>query len=155
MGVSLREATMEDFLTCLELRVAEDRRGFVAANVDSLAEAKADGVSHPLMIYDDEPVGFIMIDVDRQMKRGYVTHLVIDGRFQRRGYGRAAMIRVVERMKREPGLREILPSFHPDNRVAEALYASLGFRRTGEVDDGEIVVRLAVADERRPPDSIS
>jgi len=145
MTVSLREITMENFRTCLALRVAEDQRGFVAANVYSLAEAKADGVSNPLMITaDDEPVGFIMYDVDREKKCGYITRLMIDARFQRRGYGRAAMSQVIDRLKNEPDLREILTSFHPDNRVAEALYASLGFHRTGEVNDGEIVVRLGL-----------
>lgn len=136
---------MKNFRACLELRVAEDQRGFVASNVYSLAEVKVDGVSNPLAIYaHEEMVGFIMYDVDQQKKRGYVTRLMVDARFQGRGHGRAAMTQVIDRLKREPDLREILTSFHPDNHVADALYASLGFARTGEVKGGEIVVRLPV-----------
>ncbi len=32
-------------------------------------------------------------------------------------------------------------SYQPDNEVAKALYASLGFVETGEVDDDEVVAR--------------
>jgi len=62
---SLREITMENFHNCLDLKVNEDQKNFVASNMYSLAEAKADGVSVPLAIYDDETmVGFVMYNFD-------------------------------------------------------------------------------------------
>ncbi len=139
----LREITMDNFRTCIGLRVADDQQRFVASNVYSLAEAKADGVSNPFAIYaNNEMVGFIMYDFAPQESRGHITRLMVDARFQGRGYGRAAMTEVIGRLKRKPGIRDIRTSFHPDNRIADALYTSLGFKRTGEVDDGEIVACL-------------
>jgi diamine N-acetyltransferase len=147
MSITLREITMENFRECLRLNVAEDQKGFVASNMYSLAEAKADGVSNPFAIYaDEEMVGFIMFDFAPKENRGYISRLMVDARFQGKGYGRAAMTEAIDRLKREPGIREIQTSFHPDNAVADALYTSLGFARTGEVVDGETVVRLRLAD---------
>jgi ribosomal protein S18 acetylase RimI-like enzyme len=42
------------------------------------------------------------------------------------------------------GSTEIRLSFEPNNIVAERLYASLGFERTGEIEEGEVVMRLRV-----------
>ena len=59
--VELCEITMENFRECIRLSVADHQRGFVASNMYSLAEAKADGVSNPLAVYaDDQMVGFTM-----------------------------------------------------------------------------------------------
>jgi diamine N-acetyltransferase len=146
MTVTLREITMDNFLECVRLSVGEAQKNFVASNMFSLAEAKADRVSNPYAIYADEQiVGFIMYDFNPEENRGYVSRLMVDARFQGKGYGRAAMAEVVDRLKRVPGIRDIQTSFHPENHVAEALYASLGFARTGEVVDGEIVVRTPLS----------
>jgi diamine N-acetyltransferase len=143
MNVTLREITMGNFLECIKLSVANAQKDYVASNMFSLAEAKADGVSNPFAIYADEQlVGFIMYDFNPEENRGYVSRLMVDARFQGKGYGRVAMSEVVDRLKRVPGIRDIQTSFHPENQVAEALYASLGFARTGELVDGEVVVRI-------------
>lgn len=147
MDVTLREITMENFRECIGLSIAEEQKGFVATNVYSLAEAKADGVSNPLAIYAGEQmVGFIMYDFERKENRGYITRLMVDYRFQGNGYGRAAIIQVIDRLKAIPACREIYTSFVPANTVAARLYASLGFEITGETtEDGtETVARLKV-----------
>jgi diamine N-acetyltransferase len=144
--IALREITMSNFIACIKLSVAEAQKDFVASNVFSLAEAKVDRVSNPLAIYaDDELVGFIMYDVNVGEKRGSISRLMVDARFQGRGYGRAAMAEVVDRLKREPGLRDIQTSYFPDNATAARLYASLGFLPTGEFVDGEVVVRIPLS----------
>jgi len=75
----------------------------VASNMFSLAEAKADGVSQPLAIYSDETmVGFTMFWYDDRNLKGYIDRLMIGHRFQRKGYGRAAMIGVIDRLKAYP-----------------------------------------------------
>jgi len=72
-----------------------------------------------------------------------VARLMIDERYQGKGYGRAAMVEAIRRMRAEPDCQEIALSIEPENAVAEKLYASLGFRKTGEVIDGEVVMRLS------------
>jgi ribosomal protein S18 acetylase RimI-like enzyme len=64
-----------------------------------------------------------------------IEHLMIDGRFQEWGLGRAALLAAVERLRRS-GAGEINLSHHPGNPAA-GLYGSLGFSHTGEKWDGE------------------
>jgi len=139
MAVTLREITMANFKECLGLKLKPGQENFVASNLYSLAEAKADGVSIPLAIYsDDTMVGFTMFWYDEKNCKGYIDRLMVDERYQGKGYGRAAMIDVVERLKAFPGCREIQVSFVHDNIAADKLYASLGFVRTGTTTpDGE------------------
>ncbi|MFH1501645.1 MAG: GNAT family N-acetyltransferase [Candidatus Eisenbacteria bacterium] len=143
--VELREITMENFRECIRMEVAERQRGFVASNVYSLAEAKADGVSNPRAIYaGGTMVGFTMYWFDVEHGTGHIDRLMVGEGQQKRGYGRAAMSEVIRRLSRMPGCARILTSFQQDNAVADALYHSLGFRRTGDVDEGETVVALEV-----------
>ena len=141
--LSLRDITMENFRECIALKVAEDQRGFVATNMYSLAEAKADGVSIPQGIYaDDVLVGFVMYWFDAEHGIGYIDRLMVDAGHQGKGYGRFAMSAVIDRLRRSPGCTIIRTSFAPENRVADGLYQSLGFHRTGEYEEGEVVVIL-------------
>lgn len=149
--MTLRDITMDNFIQCIKLAVSEEQNGFVASNVYSLAEAKADSVSIPLAIYDDDlMVGFIMYDFEPEEDRGYVTRLMVDARFQGQGYGRSALEEVVARLKAISGCLEIQTSYVPANRRVEKLYASLGFEQTGEEEDGEIVVRMEVVPGQMP-----
>lgn len=144
--VELREITMENFRECIALDVAEYQRGFVASNMYSLAEAKADGVSKPLAVYaDGEMVGFTMYWYDAANGTGCIDRLMVSARHQGRGYGRAAMLEVIRRFRGTPGCARLRTSFEPTNTVAEGLYESLGFRKTGEVSEGEVVAVLELS----------
>jgi diamine N-acetyltransferase len=145
--VELREITMDNFHACIGLKVADDQRDFVAPNVFSLAEAKADGVSVPLAMYAaDRMVGFIMYWYDAENGKGYIDRLMVAAEHQGRGYGKSAMAQVIQRLRDLPGCRRIQTSFAPANRVADGLYYQLGFRRTGEMVHGETVVVLDLSD---------
>jgi diamine N-acetyltransferase len=72
----------------------------------------------------------------------YIARLMIAEQYQRKGFGRAAMEALLERLKSLPGYTAILISFVPENAAAKHLYTSLGFQDTGEIDDGEVVYRL-------------
>ena len=145
--VTLREIIMDNFRECLNLKLLPEQERFVAPNIYSLAEAKADGVSIPLAIYDDETmVGFTMFNYEEEKSRGNIDRLMVDHRYQGKGYGRAAMLEVIERLKRMPGCNEIQVSFLHDNIGADKLYASLGFTRTGKMtpDGDETIVAMKV-----------
>lgn len=142
MSIQLREITMDNFRECIHLNVTEDQKYLVAPNVYSLAEAKADGVSNPLAIYNgDTMVGFIMYCFDPDEGMGYIDRLMVDERYQGQGYGRAAMPEVIQRLESFPACKRIKTSFTHANGVADALYSCLGFSRTGEVtEDGKETV---------------
>ena len=70
--------------------------------------------------------------------------VLIDRARQRRGHGRSAMQALIA-MAQASGADCVKLSYDADNLVARSLYASLGFRETGEREGEEIVASLALA----------
>jgi diamine N-acetyltransferase len=145
LAITLREVTKDDWTACIKLQVSDDQRGFVASNLYSLAESKFYSWLVPQGIYhDDTMVGFTMwgLNPDDTPGEYWIMRLMVDQQYQKRGYGCAAMKILLEQLRAAPGCTAILLSFEPHNRVAQALYEKLGFRLTGEIFDGEAVMRL-------------
>ena len=97
------------------LRVTPAQELFVSGVVESLQEAvdEPDGRALYWAVYaDDTPVGFVMISDDVGAP-GYIAHylwkLLIDARFQRRGYGTATLGLVADYF-RTRGVEEIWTS---------------------------------------------
>jgi len=146
MKISLHEITPENFAESIKLKVAEDQKGFVASNVKSIAEAKIYSYLKPLAVYDGEQVvGFAMYGRDPETENYWIVRLMIDAQFQGKGYGKAATVCLIKKIKQLPEADAIFLSFVPANTGAEKLYLSVGFERTGETDaDGEIIMRLSL-----------
>ena len=143
--VDLRPITMDNFHDCINLKVGKGQEKFVASNMYSLAEAKADGVSIPLGIYHNNTlVGFTMYWFDEKNEMGWIDRLMVDEKYQKHGYGRMTMIQVIERLKAHEKCKIIRTSFEISNENAGKLYKSLGFQETGEICDGEVVCILKV-----------
>jgi diamine N-acetyltransferase len=157
MKVSLREIDKNNFRECVNLKVAEGQETFVAPNVMSIAQSK---IVFPhadtLAVYaGDEMVGFVMFGYDAEDERFYLGRLMIDEKHQGKGFGKAAVLEVIERAKQTPECSAVYLSFVPENTGAEKLYSSVGFEKTGEIDkdSGEIVMRfdLKKATNNRQP----
>lgn len=143
----------------LKLRVSESQKDFVAGNDISIIEAytaiTGNGHAFPFGIYeDDTPVGFLMIGFGKddywenapQIAQGNYSlwRLMIDRRYQKKGYGRGAIRLALEFIKTFPcGKAEFCwLSYEPENVVARRLYHSFGFAETGEMDGNEIIAAL-------------
>jgi len=145
MEITLREITTENFKECVNLTVTESQKNFVAPNVYSIAQSKIYPTNNTFAVYSgDEMVGFVMFGLDTDDNRFYLGRLMIDEKHQGRGFGRAATLEVIERLKQTEDCTEIYLSFVPENENAEKLYKSVGFERTGEISDGEIVMRFVI-----------
>ncbi len=143
MKIELRPITAANWRQCAHLAPAEGQRHFVASNPYSLAESRFEKNMFPMAIYDgEEMVGFVMYALDADDGNYWIKRLMVAEGKQKKGYGRKAMEMVIERIKNETGCRSIMISFVPENSVAERLYESLGFKRTGEIIYGEAVARL-------------
>jgi diamine N-acetyltransferase len=149
--VTLREITAETVIPVVRLNVAENQKGFVAPNAVSLAQALfAPQAWYRAIHAGEEIVGFVML-ADESLTNPAppapsvgVWRFMIDARFQGRGFGRAAMQKVIEHV-RAKGIFEVLElSYVPGPGCPEPFYLSLGFRHTGRVDDGEVVLELAL-----------
>jgi diamine N-acetyltransferase len=155
MSVSLREITPENFKECINLNVSEAQRTFVAPNLMSIAQSKIYPAVNPMAVYaGGKMVGFAMFGLDEDDGRYYLIRLMIDEKEQGKGYGRAAALAVIEKMRANPDCREFYLSFVPENTGAEALYKSIGFERNGEISEGEIVMRFEIANNGNPQSKI-
>jgi diamine N-acetyltransferase len=153
VAVTLREITDEIRAAVLALRVEPQQERFVG----SVQGALRDAVEYPhakpwyRAIYAaDEPVGFVMVswDVEPQPPEiigpWFLWKLLIDRRYQRRGYGSEA-VRQVARLVWAEGASELLTSYVPEDGGPVGFYRRLGFTPTGELDaNGEVIVRLSL-----------
>ena len=91
-------------------------------------------------------VGYVMVIYDYDVPEYDVWHMMIDESQQGKGYGRAAMQRVLEYIAAKPfgGSNRVALTCSQANAPALALYEALGFRPTGVVDDDEIELALTL-----------
>ena len=144
--VEFKEITENNYDDCLNLRVSDEQKNFVASNTYSLAQAWVFyETAYPFAIYaDNVMVGFIMMGFYKPKSIYNIWRFMIDERFQGKGYGKQALLLAIKYLKEKYNVHEIFLSFEPNNIIAEKLYKSVGFQRTGEIEDGEIVMCLKV-----------
>lgn len=155
----LESVNAKNVWSILKLSVSEAQKDFVASNDLSIIEAyvcvSGGGHAFPFGIFDgDIPVGFVMIgyDVDDSyLDPPSVAHgnysiwrLMIDEKYQHRGYGTEALTLALDFVRSFPcGRAECCYlSYEPENEAAKRLYGKFGFAENGERDDDEIVAVL-------------
>lgn len=150
-AVTLRPITAETVGAVCALAVHPHQTQFVAPNAVSLAQALFAPTAWYRAIYADETlVGFVMVDDDEANQTYFLWRFMVAGKHQGRGFGRRALELVVEYVRTRPGATELLVSYVPGEGSPRGFYARFGFVETGEVDDGEIVMRLPLhAEEGR------
>ncbi len=163
MNIHLEKIDARNLWDVIDLRVKQAQKDFVAPNDISILQAyTAIGTecsAFPFAIYNDRrPVGFLMIgfneaalydqdeeEVPTALRNNYsLWRLMIDKRYQNRGYGREAVRLALEFVRTLPcGEAEYCEvSYEPENRVAAELYHSFGFEENGERDGDETVAVL-------------
>ncbi len=142
-AVTLREVTKENLRDVLKLEVAPEQKDFVAPNAISIAQAYFDRETAWFRaIYADEiPVGFLMLSDKPSIPEYFLWRLMIAARYQKFGFARQAMELLFDYVKTRPGATEIFTSCVPGEDGPYKFYERLGFAPTGEVDDGEVVMR--------------
>jgi GNAT superfamily N-acetyltransferase len=146
--VHLREITDDNREAVRALRVRGRQKRFVASVSCSLRDAAETPKARPwyrAVYCGDEPVGFVMLSwkARRGPYRGryFLWRLLIDKRYQGRGIGRAVLTQIVDLVRADGGT-ELLTSYQPGKGEPWPFYQRFGFQPTGEVDDGEVVLRL-------------
>ncbi|MER7816438.1 GNAT family N-acetyltransferase [Streptomyces sp. NPDC096153] len=151
--VHLREITDDNRDAVRALRVRGDQKQFVASVSKSLKEAAKTPEARPWFraVYrDDEPVGFVMLawrpPGGPYRGRHFLWRFLVDKRHQRRGVGREALAQIAALVRADGGT-ELLTSYEPGDGEPWPFYRKLGFEPTGDIDDGEIVLRLTLPHE--------
>lgn len=147
--VELRKITKDNFEECLQLSVADNQKTFVSSTVHSLAQAWVYyDTAFPFAIYADGiMVGFIMLGYYEVKNQYTLWKFMIDERYQNRGYGKKALQLGMQYLIDRFQVKEIYTAYESSNRVARELYASFGFRETGEVAGQEVEMKCILDDK--------
>ena len=153
--VTLRAITAENVRAVTDLAVGEDQRHFVAPNAVSLAQALFAPEAWYRAIYvAEELAGFVML-YDESLRspppegpQVGVWRFMIDARFQGQGIGRAAFERVIEHVSAKNLFASLVLSYVPGPGCAEQFYLGQGFRHTGRMDGGELVLERPLVRQR-------
>lgn len=119
------------------MSVSEHQESFVSSTAYSLAQAYVYGdTAFPFAVYaDDTVVGFIMMGYYEAKKQYTLWKFLIDKSQQDKGYGREALKQGIKYLQDKFGVSEIYTGVALGNAKAKHLYASIGFKETGLVED--------------------
>lgn len=141
--VTLREVTADTVRAVCRLEVAPEQRGFVAPNAVSIAQAHFEPKAWFRAVYaGEEPVGFVMLFEDSEKPEYYLWRFMVAAEHQGKGFGKHALDLVVDHVRGLPGARELLSSYVRGEAGPGGFYFGYGFEETGEVEEGEHVIRL-------------
>jgi diamine N-acetyltransferase len=116
---------------------------FIATNEDSLRQAAQNQSCVPLLILaGSQPVGFAMYALDPDDGNYWIYRLMIDGDYQGRGYGTAALNALTAQIFQTTSCPLIMLGVQPENLMARRLYERAGFREAGFEIDGETILCL-------------
>lgn len=131
----------------LELNVSESQKAWVAKPAVLLARAYAyrNQNSRAFLVYRDEtPVGMGLYYDCPELDSYDLSQLFIDQRYQRHGYGKAAVKLALDEMKKEDRYNRVVLCCIEGNDAAIRLYEQFGFTETGR-DGNEIIIERLLA----------
>lgn len=144
--IILREITRENIDEVLALNVDDNQKSYVSTNAESLAQAYVySDTAYPFAVYDDDIiVGFIMMGYYEAKEYYTLWKLMIDKRYQNRGYGKEALKLGIRFLRERFEVSEIYTGVVPENITAKNLYKSVGFKETGLIELGMEEMRLVL-----------
>ena len=91
--ISLIPITEDNFIEAFNLKLAKGQEEYVSHPIRSLAQAYVyRNQCQPFGIYADEKmVGYVMVIYDYDIPEYDIWHMMIDEKYQHRGYGQKAM----------------------------------------------------------------
>ncbi len=153
MTIHLEPLTLDNWEECVRLEVDAAQRDFLHDNLYVLARGQFFPEVTLRAIYaDDAMVGMTLYSREPGDGRWKIRHLMIDARFQRRGYGAQGLRLIMAEIAAKPDGDQILISYRSDNEVARQLYAQFAFVEVSITPDGvkaTALWRREIRDEER------
>ena len=146
--LKLRKIDESNFIECFNLSLGEGQDRFVSHPIRSLAQAYVYyNQCTPFGIYsNDTIVGYVMVIYDYDEETYNIWHMMIDEKYQGKGYGSIAIKLCIDYIKSKPfgSSNDVILTCNIDNSIAIHIYENIGFKDTGERDDNELVMKLVV-----------
>ena len=144
----LKAITEDNFLDAFNLRLAQGQDEYVSHPIRSLAQAYVyRNQCQPFGIYaDGKMIGYVMIIYDYDIPEYDIWHMMIDEAEQGKGYGSAALDRVIEYIGTKPfgDSGRVALTCNRNNPIARQLYERKGFSATGIEDEDEIELVMTI-----------
>ena len=154
MNLHFEPITSENRATALNLKIAGSQHGFIESVEQCLSEADRCKRWHPVGIYDgDTMVGFRhawILPIRQYLPFGrlWMDRLLIDEKYQGKGYGTAALSGLLQFLIQNYRSRKIYLSVIEGNEAAVHLYEKFGFSFNGKQDlHGEHIMVYQVKPE--------
>ena len=136
--IRLVEIDERNFFRVRQLKVGEDQQRFLDSPLGILARGYVYRAQRARVLAaekDGEIVGLMLVkDMDEEPACYDLQQFMIDGRFQGRGYGAAALGLLLELLRQEKKYDDAEVCVHRENAAALALFTGAGFLDTGYVD---------------------
>ena len=136
--IRLVEIDERNFFHIRQVKVKEDQRRFLDSPLGILARGYVYRAQRARVLAaenDGEIVGLMLVkDMDEEPACYDLQQFMIDGRFQGRGYGAAALGLLLELLRQEKKYDDAEVCVHRENAAALALFTGAGFVDTGYVD---------------------
>lgn len=148
MNIYLKDIDNTNWKECIFLTTDKDGKNFVceefvASNAVSIAQSKIEnGWITKAIFYEDNMIGFTMYGFCYESNFYEICRIMIDHKYQGKGYGKIAFGKVIEEMKNFKDCTKIFLSFDPRNQIGKRLYESFNFKDTGKIIDGELLYAL-------------
>ncbi|MDO4501145.1 MAG: GNAT family N-acetyltransferase [Erysipelotrichaceae bacterium] len=137
--ISLKRIDENNFIEAFNLKLAKGQENYVSHPIRSLAQAYVYYKQcTPFGIYEEKiMVGYVMVIYDYDVPEYDIWHLMIDEKYQGKGYSIKAMEKVLEYIKTKPfgDSNRVALTCHKDNKIALNLYEKLGFEYSGNEDE--------------------
>ncbi|MDD6811957.1 MAG: GNAT family N-acetyltransferase [Lachnospiraceae bacterium] len=132
--VHLKKLNEDNWLEVSNLSVTQEQKEvFPIPNVYWLGISRYEEHTTLFAIMlDDSNIGLIGMGYDEDGVSGFLNPLMIDERYQGKGYAKEAMRLAVDYLKTELGVSEIHIGHRKSNVAAGKLYESMGFAIVGE-----------------------
>ncbi|MET1014203.1 MAG: GNAT family N-acetyltransferase [Paenisporosarcina sp.] len=140
--VKIEELNAENWYDCCGLEVEPSQAKYIESNAVSIAQSKFEPTLKPYAIYFEEKVvGFLMYNsVQEELEGNWIYRIRVDKEYQGKGIGKAATKLMISEMSKIPNIKKLVVGYHPDNKGAHNLYASLGFVDNGDRFGKEMAV---------------
>ena len=146
--IELKAITEENFIDAFNLRLAPGQEDFVSHPIRSLAQAYVyRDQCQPFGIYaNGKMVGYVMVIYDYDVPEYDIWHMMMDEAEQGKGYGSAALDRVIEYIGTKPfgDSGRVALTCNRNNPIARQLYERKGFSATGIEDEDEIELVMTI-----------
>ena len=151
--ITVSDVDSSNWFQCTQLEPSKAQQEvFPCPVVFWLAESKYETSFRPMAIYAGSAlVGFAVYGQDPDDGMYWIVALLIDAKYQKRGYGRAAVLALVELMSSRHSCTHILVGHRVENDIAAKFYDSLGFSPIEERSNGhggvEVVRKFCICQE--------